>query len=67
MRRMRDQHNKSVATLGMQPVRTVSGTERRVLMRNDRHSAAAAREARMGRLLPTSRDALHLQVPLADQ
>ena len=67
MHRARDQHNNSAATLGMQPVRTVSGTERRVLMSNDQHSAAAAREARMGRLLPTSRGALHLQLPLADQ
>ena len=67
MRRMRDQHNKSVATLGMQPVRTVSGTERRVLMNIDWHSAATSREARMSRLLPPSRDALHLRLPLADQ
>ena len=67
MHRARDQHNNSAATLGMQPVCTVSGSERRVLMINDQHSAAGAREARRGRLIPTSRDALDLQLPLADQ
>ena len=67
MHRARDQHNKSAATLGMQPVCTVSGSERRVLMSSDQHSATGAREARRGRLLPTSRDTLDLRLPLADQ
>ena len=66
MHRARDQHNKSAATLGVQPVCTVSGSERRVLMSNDQHSAAGAREAHRGRLLPTSRDAHDLRLPLAD-
>ena len=66
MHRAHDQHKKSASTLGVQPVHTVSGSERRVLMSNDQHSAAVAREAHRGLLLPTSRDTLDLRLPLAD-